>query len=49
MRSGLRREGLGIHLCEYLWRKDVLERNADPFESLITDIKHVHPITECNL
>ncbi len=49
MRSGLRREDLGLHLCEYLWRKGVRERNADLFESLITNIKHVYPITECNL
>jgi hypothetical protein len=36
-------------MCEYLWRKDVRERGDDIFEALLTDIKYVYPITECNL
>jgi hypothetical protein len=49
MRSGLKSEDIGMHMCEYLWRKDVRERGDDIFEALLTDIKYVYPITECNL
>jgi transposase-like protein len=42
-RGGLRKEDLDLHLCEYIWRKEVKRRNADPFTEIIRDIIKVYP------
>jgi transposase-like protein len=42
-RGGLRKDDLDLHLCEYVWRKEVKNRGADGFAELIKDIIKVYP------
>jgi len=43
-RGGIRREDLDLHLCEYLWRREVKRSGRDAFEANIRDIAHIYPI-----
>ena len=38
-KSGVPKESLGKHLCEYLWRRDVKYRSADLFTEMVTLLK----------
>ncbi len=40
-RGWLRKEDLELHLCEYMWKKEV-KRNADAFAEIIKDIIKVY-------
>ena len=37
-RTGIPKEALAEHLCEFLWRRDVERRDEDPFKSMIDAI-----------
>ena len=37
--GGIRRDDVGEHLVEYIWRRDCKKRDVDPFESLVDMLK----------
>ncbi|KAL3070210.1 hypothetical protein niasHS_016561 [Heterodera schachtii] len=42
-RGGVQAEKLADHLCEFLWRRDCLRREVDPFNELISTIRNQFP------
>ena len=42
-RGGITGEKLADHMCEYLWRRDVIRRDVDPFNDLLDQIKIQFP------
>jgi len=41
-RGGVRKDSLGDHLCEFLWRR-IKKLGQDPFMQLLIDIKRCYP------
>lgn len=41
---GVKDEHLAMHLCEFLWRKDKVDQNMDPFTALLQDMKRLYPV-----
>lgn len=41
-KTGLKREDISDHMCEYLWRRDCRIKGLDPFEQILKDIKLVN-------
>lgn len=44
--SGYKQEDLAMHMCAYLWHREVRQKKLDPFEQLWSDIKTVYPIPD---
>jgi transposase-like protein len=41
-RGGITKDKLASHLCEYVWRKEVVNNKKDPFEVMLDDIRNVY-------
>jgi transposase-like protein len=41
-RGGIKKNKLASHLCEYMWRKEVVNNKKDPFEVMLDDIRNVY-------
>ena len=47
--AGYRQDDLAMHMCAYLWHREVCQQNKDPFLQMMEDIKSLYPTFECNL
>ena len=44
LRGGVRKQNLADHLCEYLWRTEMINKKKDFFEGFLEEIRQVFPI-----
>jgi len=41
---GVKDEQLAMHMCEFLWRKDMVDQKMDPFIGMLQNIKRQFPV-----